>query len=163
MNTPTRGCQTCRPGFPGRARAAVRVRGLGSLSSTSRPSSSTGTRHSSGRGELMLLTWLSPVCSKNRGGLEEMFTINELELPASLLRCLGRTNIIESCFSGARGRTRRVSHWQDGSMVLRWAASALLAKKNFRRILGYEALPILEAKLSELARSKEIVRERKVS
>jgi len=48
-------------------------------------------------------------------------------------------------------------------MVLRWAASALLAKKNFRRILGYEALPILEAKLSELARSKEIVRERKVS
>ena len=112
----------------------------------------------------MLLTWLSPVCSKNRGGLEEMFTINELELPASLLRCLGRTNIIESCFSGARGRTRRVSHWQDGSMVVRWAASALLAtEKNFRRILGYEALPILEAKLSELAGSKEIVRESKVS
>lgn len=99
-----------------------------------------------------------------REGLDEMFTINELGLPVSLTRCLGSTNIIESCFSGARGRTRRVSNWQDGSMVLRWAASALLAtEKNFRRVLGYEALPILEAKLSELARGKEIVRERKVS
>jgi transposase-like protein len=67
-----------------------------------------------------------------REGLEEMFTISELGLPASLTRCLGSTNIIESCFSGTRGRTRRVSNWQDGSMVLRWAASALLAtEKNF--------------------------------
>ena len=77
-----------------------------------------------------------------REGLDEMFTINELGLPASLTRCLGSTNIIESCFSGARGRTRRVSNWQGGSMVLRWAASALLAtEKNFRRVLGYEAMP----------------------
>ena len=91
-----------------------------------------------------------------------MFTINELALPTSLNRCLGSTNIIESCFSGARGRTRRVSNWQDGSMVRRWAASALLAtEKKFRRVLGYEALPILEAKLSELAQGKEIVRERR--
>ncbi|MGH9316744.1 MAG: IS256 family transposase [Thermoanaerobaculia bacterium] len=99
-----------------------------------------------------------------REGLDEMFTISELGLPSSLSRCLGTTNIIESCFSGARGRTRRVTNWHDGSMVLRWAASALLAtEKHFRRILGFEYLPILEAKLAEPAQGKSIVRERKVS
>lgn len=99
-----------------------------------------------------------------REGLDEMFTINELGLPASLRRCLGSTNIIESSFSGARSRTRRVTHWQDGSMVLRWAASALLAtEKNFRRVIGYESLPILEAKLEELAGMTDLVRKEKVS
>lgn len=99
-----------------------------------------------------------------REGLDEMFTINELGLPASLRRCLGSTNIIESSFSGARSRTRRVTRWQDGSMVLRWAASALLAtEKNFRRILGYESLPILDARLEELAGMTELVRKEKVS
>ncbi len=99
-----------------------------------------------------------------REGLDEMFTINELGLPATLRRCLGSTNIIESGFSGTRGRTRRVTNWKDGSMVLRWAASALLAtEKNFRRVLGFESLPILEAKLEELALGKNIVREEKVS
>ena len=99
-----------------------------------------------------------------REGLDEMFTINELGQPATLRRCLGSTNIIESGFSGTRGRTRRVTNWKDGSMVLRWAASALLAtEKNFRRVLGFESLPILEAKLKELALGKDIVREEKVS
>ena len=47
-------------------------------------------------------------------------------------------------------RTRRVSRWRDGSMVLRWAASGLLAtEKSFRRILGYEQLWILKAFLDE--------------
>ncbi len=42
-------------------------------------------------------------------------------------------------------------------MVKRWAASALIAtEKNFRRILGYEYLPISEAKLDELADGREI-------
>lgn len=85
-----------------------------------------------------------------REGLDEIFTINELDLPASLRRCLGSTNIIESSFSGTRNRTRRVTNWRDGTMVLRWAASALVStEKNFRRILGYQSLPILIAKLAE--------------
>ena len=68
-------------------------------------------------------------------GPEEMFTINRLELSPSLRRCLGTTNLIESPHSGVRMRTRRVSRWQGGSMVLRWAASAFLATdRNFRRI-----------------------------
>jgi len=83
-----------------------------------------------------------------REGLEEMFTINRLGLPASLRRSLGTTNIIESPHSGVKMRTRRVTNWQDGSMVVRWAASGFLAtEKNFRRIMGYRDLWILAAAL----------------
>jgi len=81
-------------------------------------------------------------------GLEETFTINRLELPASLCRCLASTNIIESPYSGVRMRTHRVSRWKNGSMVLRWVASAFLAaERNFRRIQGYRDLWMLKAKL----------------
>lgn len=83
-----------------------------------------------------------------REGLSEMFTINHLGLPASLKRSLATTNIIESPNSGVRMRTRRVSRWQGGSMVLRWAASGFLAtEKNFRRMMGYTDLWILAAAL----------------
>ena len=83
-----------------------------------------------------------------REGLEEIFTINRLGLPASLRRSLATTNIIESPNSGVRMKTRRVSNWQDGSMVLRWAGSAFLAtEKSFRRMMGYRDLWILAAAL----------------
>ena len=79
-------------------------------------------------------------------GLEETFTINRLDLSPSLRRCLGTTNIIENPHSGVRMRTRRVSRWRNGKMVLRWAASAFLAtEKNFRRIQGYRDLWMLKA------------------
>lgn len=85
-----------------------------------------------------------------REGLTEMFTINRLQLPASLRRCLGSTNVIESSFSGTQGKTRRVTHWQNGSMVCRWAATALLeTEKHFKRIMGYEQLWILKAHLDD--------------
>lgn len=81
-------------------------------------------------------------------GLEETFTINRLELSPKLRRCLGTTNIIESPHSGVRIRTRRVSRWKNGSMVLRWAASAFLAtEKNFRKIQGYRDLWMLKVRL----------------
>ena len=77
-----------------------------------------------------------------------MFTINRLSLPASLRRSLATTNIIESPHSGVRMRTRRVTNWKDGSMVLRWAVSGFLAtEKNFRRMMGYKDLWILAAAL----------------
>lgn len=83
-----------------------------------------------------------------REGLSEMFTINRLGLPGTLRRSLATTNIIESPHSGVRMRTRRVSNWQGGSMVLRWAASGFLAtEKNFRRMMGYSDLWILAAAL----------------
>jgi putative transposase len=85
-----------------------------------------------------------------REGLAEMFTVNRLGLPAPLSRGLCSTNVIESSFSGARSKTRRVTHWQDGSMALRWAAAGLLAtEKNFRKLLGYKLLWILQAYLDE--------------
>jgi putative transposase len=84
-----------------------------------------------------------------REGLEECFTVNRLEVPASLHRCLTTTNIIESPQSGVRMRTRRVCRWRDGAMVKRWAASAFLAtEKNFRKIMGYRDLWMLDAILN---------------
>ena len=59
-------------------------------------------------------------------GLDEMFTINRLDLPGTLRRCLGTTNIIESPNAGIRQRTGRVTRWRDGQMALRWTAAALL-------------------------------------
>jgi putative transposase len=85
-------------------------------------------------------------------GLDEMFTINRLGLPKALRRCLGSTNVIESPNSGIRSRTRRVKNWQDHGMVVRWVAASLLdMEKRFKRIMGYQQLWMLEAKLKDLA------------
>lgn len=83
-------------------------------------------------------------------GLEETFTINRLGLPPALRRCLRSTNIVESPTAGVRLRTRRVTNWQNGKMVLRWAAAAYLeTEKHFKRIHGYRDLWILKAILDE--------------
>jgi putative transposase len=82
-------------------------------------------------------------------GLEECFTINRLDIPPSLHRCLATTNLIESPHSGVRMRTRRVCRWRDSGMVKRWMASAFLAtEKNFRKMMGYRDLWALEAILN---------------
>ncbi len=95
-------------------------------------------------------------------GLDEMFTINRLDLPLDLCRCLGTTNIIESPNAGIRQRTGRVTHWRDGQMVLRWTAAALLSmEKRMRRIMGYQQLWILEAKLQAAEEQQELAREQK--
>jgi len=95
-------------------------------------------------------------------GLEEMFTINRLELPSDLRRCLATTNVIESPNAGIRQRTGRVTHWRDGQMVLRWTAAALLSmEKRMRRIMGYQQLWILEAKLQQDDLQQELVQELK--
>ena len=87
--------------------------------------------------------------SSLREGLEECFTINRLDVPASLHRCLASTNIIESPHSGVRMRTRRVCRWRDSGMVKRWMASAFLAtERNFRKIMGYKDLWALDAILN---------------
>jgi putative transposase len=98
-----------------------------------------------------------------REGLAEMFTVNRLGLPPPLQRGLCSTNLIESSFSGARSRTRRVTHWQSGDMALRWAASGLVAtSKQYRRLMGYQHLWMLDATLKEpleqevLAKSKQV-------
>jgi putative transposase len=84
-----------------------------------------------------------------REGLDECFTINRLDVPPSLHRCLATTNLIESPHSGVRMRTRRVCRWRDGAMVKRWMAAAFLrTEKNFRKIMGYRDLWTLDAILN---------------
>lgn len=98
-----------------------------------------------------------------REGLAETFTVNRLGLPGALRRCLCTTNLIESPYSGVRQRTKRVTNWQGGSMILRWLASALLAtEKNFRRIMGYQQLWILKAYLDESQEQQDVAHQRKV-
>jgi putative transposase len=95
-------------------------------------------------------------------GLEEMFTVNRLELPGSLRRCLCTTNLIDSTDSGVRQRTRRVTHWQSGSMALRWAAAGFVeTEKNYRRIMGYQQLWMLKAALDESREDEAFASERK--
>ena len=78
-------------------------------------------------------------------GLEETLTVQKLGIRYALCRSLSNTNLIESCFSQAAQRTRRVKRWDGPRMILRWTAAALLtAEKNFRRINGCEQLKDLE-------------------
>ena len=98
-----------------------------------------------------------------REGLDETFTINEIGLPGKLRRCLATTNLIESPGSGVRLRTRRVCRWRDGTMVLRWAASAYLAtEKSFRRIMGHEQLWMLKSYLDRSEEAAMVAAKRKV-
>ncbi len=95
--------------------------------------------------------------------LDDMFTVNQMGLPKELTRCLCTTNIIESPHSGVRMRTRRVSNWRDGSMVLRWASAAFLeTEKHFKRIGGYKQLWMLKSYLDELEREQMLAEKRKV-
>jgi putative transposase len=97
-----------------------------------------------------------------REGLSEMFTLNRLDLPAALCRCLATTNLIDSSHSGIREKTHRISRWQNEAMALRWAATSLLATAGrFRRIMGYQQLWILQQNLKRFALSAEVVTQRK--
>jgi putative transposase len=81
-----------------------------------------------------------------REGLPEMFTLQRMQIPESLHKCLASTNVIESPQSGVRRRTQNVSRWRDAAMVERWVASAwLLTEKHFRRLDGYRELWSLAA------------------
>jgi transposase-like protein len=100
--------------------------------------------------------------SSLREGLSEMFTINRLNLPGSLRRCLATTNLIDSTDSGVRQRTRRVTNWQHGNMALRWAAAGFVeTEKNYRRIMGYQQLWMLKAALDETREDEDLASQRK--
>ncbi len=111
----------------------------------------------------MLETLHPSAAGSLREGLAETFTVNRLGLPGALRRCLCTTNVIESPNSGIRQRTGRVSRWKDGSMLLRWVASALIeTEKSFRRIMGWKQLWMLDSYLDGSADSEEVAQERKV-
>ncbi|HUU18950.1 MAG TPA: IS256 family transposase [Sedimentisphaerales bacterium] len=95
-------------------------------------------------------------------GLDEMFTINVMGLPKALRRCLCTTNIIESPHSGVRMRTRRVSNWNGGRMVLRWATAAFLeTEEHFQKISGYRQLWMLKSYLDDLEKDRDLAEKRK--
>jgi putative transposase len=76
-----------------------------------------------------------------REGMAEMFTVQRLQLPPSLYKCLGTTNVIESPQSGVQKRTHNVTRWRTGDMVERWVASAwLLTEQHFRKVVGHRDL-----------------------
>jgi transposase-like protein len=78
-------------------------------------------------------------------GLEECFTINRLDVPRSLHRCLATSNIVDNPHSSVRSRTRRVCRWRPG-MPARWSAAAFLeGEKSFRKIMGFRDLWALKA------------------
>ena len=58
-----------------------------------------------------------------------------------------------------RRATKRVTRWRDGSMALRWAATAFVfAEKRFKKLQGSEQLWMLKAHLengTEIADRKQ--------
>jgi len=98
-----------------------------------------------------------------REGLEDMFTINRMNLSPALRRCLGSTNVIESSLSGTSQKAANVRRWRDGAMVTRWVAAGLVeTEKHFRKVMGYRDLWQFQAHLRELDVEQGLVRERKV-
>lgn len=96
-----------------------------------------------------------------REGIDELFTVNEMNLPPKLMRCLTSTNVIESANWGARQRLGRVTNWQDGKMALRWGAAAFeAASQQFQRITGYHQLWVLKAYLDQKS-DEEVMEEHK--
>ena len=76
-----------------------------------------------------------------REGMAEMFTLQRLQLPPSLYKCLATTNVIESPQGGVARRTANVTRWRNQHMAERWVASAwLLTETNFRKVDGHRDL-----------------------
>ena len=63
-----------------------------------------------------------------REGMKEMFTLQRLQIPESLHKCLATTNIIESPQGGVERRTRNVTRWRNVEMVQRWVGLAAYRK-----------------------------------
>jgi len=90
-----------------------------------------------------------------------MFTVQRLNLPPSLYKCLGATNVIEGSQSGVQKRTNNVTRWREADMVERWVASAwLLTEKHFRWVVGqrhFWALAVIPGREKNAAAPQERV------
>jgi ABC-type antimicrobial peptide transport system permease subunit len=52
--------------------------------------------------------------------MDELFTVNRLDLPGSLRRCLSSTNLIDSSGSGVRQKTHRVTSSDLTETIFAW-------------------------------------------
>lgn len=97
--------------------------------------------------------------------MKEMFTLQRLDVPQSLHKCLATTNIIESPHSGVEQRTHKVTRWRSQDMVERWAAAAwLLTERHFRKVIGQRDLWSLAGILGrETSLQKTVSKESKVA
>ena len=72
-----------------------------------------------------------------REGLDETLTLLQLGVTGALYRILRTTNAIENLQGTIRRVTHNVRRWRNGSMAIRWVATALLeAEGRFNRIKG---------------------------
>lgn len=77
-----------------------------------------------------------------REGLDETLTLIKLGVTGALYRTLRTTNAIENLQGTIRQVTRNVRRWRNGSMAVRWVATALIeAQERFRRIKGVSDMP----------------------
>lgn len=104
-----------------------------------------------------LMNWLGNISHTALSSLEEAemetLTTAKLGLPNLLRTTLSSTNPIESAFSIAKPKLKRVKNWKSGpDQVARWSASVLLeAEKRFRTIRGHKEIPILIDQLKKLS------------
>lgn len=108
-----------------------------------------------------LMNWLSNISHTAVTSLEEAeletLTTAKLGLPRLLRKTLSSTNPIESAFSIAKPKLKRVKNWKSGKdQGARWSASVLVeAEKRFRTIRGFKELPLLINELKNLTIEKE--------
>jgi putative transposase len=82
--------------------------------------------------------------SSLREGLEETLTITRLGISPTLGKTLFSTNPVESMISVGRTAMRNVKRWRSGMMALRWTAAGMeIAERQFRRVKGYQQIPVL--------------------
>ena len=104
-----------------------------------------------------LMNWLGNISHTAVTSLEEAemetLTTAKLGLPRLLRVTLSSTNPIESVFSIAKPKLKRVKNWKSGTdQVARWSASVLIAsEKKFRTIRGHKEIPILINELKKLS------------
>ena len=83
-----------------------------------------------------------------REGMAETLTVTRLGVKGSLRKTLASTNPCESMIECVRRTARNVKYWQNGEMCLRWTAAGMLeAEQQFRRIIGYQDLAKLAARV----------------
>ena len=98
-----------------------------------------------------------------REGLNERFTINAMNLPARLMRCVSTTHIIENAHGGARQRVGRVRKWESESMAVRWSSCAFeAASKQFRKGMGQQQIWMLKAHLDAIGKEAALEQMKKV-
>ena len=77
-------------------------------------------------------------------GLAETLTLHRLGIFPELGVSFKTTNLLESVMARLEAKTERVDHWRTSDQKLRWCAAALwLVEAQFRRVKGYEKLPLL--------------------